>query len=134
MKINASVKLGIVVPAEASAREQFASEELHKYLSVMFSGIDVSIVTDAVSFSGNKILIGGPERNKETARYISEADFDAATPGPEGMYIKAFGDDTLVIAGSSKNAGENERGTLYAVYELLERYFGCILLSIFMFF
>ncbi len=39
--------------------------------------------------------------------------------------IKAFGSDTLVIAGSSKDPNERERGTVYAVYEFLERYVGC---------
>lgn len=34
-------------------------------------------------------------------------------------------EDKLLLAGSSRNPGERERGTVYAVYELLERVFGC---------
>lgn len=41
--------------------------------------------------------------------------------------IRVFSEDTLVCAGSSKNVNECERGTIYAVYELLERYMGCSL-------
>lgn len=125
MKISSKSCIAIVIPNSATSREVFSAEELSKYLKSIFSGITIHITTDRDAVSGDKILIGGPEQNKITALYISENDFDAVVPGPEGMYIKAFGGDTLVCAGSSKNPNEKERGTLYAVYELLERYFGC---------
>ena len=125
MKINNLSKIGIIIPATPTSRERFAADELKKYLEKIFSGIVLSDITDVDNWEGDKILIGGPEHNKLTAQYISETDFDAVVPGPEGMYIHTFGDDVLVLAGSSKNVNENERGTLYAVYELLERYFGC---------
>jgi len=127
MKITAKSHITIVIPQAATKREVFSAEELSKYLNQLFPGISVEIVKDCDTVSGDKILIGGPERNKLTAQYISEADFDAAVPGPEGMFIKAFDSDTLVCAGSSKNLNELERGTLYAVYELLERFLGCSL-------
>lgn len=125
MKLQSKSKATIVMPAAATTREQFAAEELVKYLSKILPGICVDTCTDAQRVCGDKILIGGPERNKMTAQYISEKEFDAIVPGPEGMMIKAFGENTLVIAGSSKNPNERERGTIYAVYELLERYAGC---------
>ncbi len=125
MKINSSSAIAIVTPKCATPREIFAAEELKKYLKMIFPGLHTCICNDEDEIIDDKILIGGPERNKLTAVYISEADFDAIVPGPEGIYIKAFGSDTLIVAGSSKNVNENERGTLYAVYELLERYFGC---------
>ena len=125
MKIQSKSQIAIVISANATTREKFAAEELTKYLSKIFPGINVNTFTDKEQISGDKILIGGPERNKMTAQLICENEFDNAVPGPEGMMIKAFGDDTLVIAGSSKNPNERERGTIYAVYELLERYAGC---------
>lgn len=125
MKLADTVLLTIVTPETATKREFFAADELYRYLNKILSGIEIVITNDSTQVTGNKLLIGGPERNKLTAAYISEADFDAVVPGPEGVFIKAFGDDTLVVAGSSKNVNENERGTLYAAYELLERFLGC---------
>lgn len=125
MKLTKTSSIAIIIPAMPTPREKFAAEELQKYLSKIFPGMYAYILTDADTCVDEKILIGGPEHNKVTAQYISEAEFDAIVPGPEGMFIKAYGDDTLVLAGSSKNINEFERGTIYAVYELLERYLGC---------
>ncbi len=125
MKLNSKSTISVVVPANATTREQFATEELIKYLYKILPGITISTCTDMEQVCGDKILIGGPEHNKLTAQYISEMEFDAIVPGPEGMMIKAFDNDTLVIAGSSKNPNERERGTVYGVYEFLERYAGC---------
>ncbi len=113
----------IVLPADATPREQYAAETLQKYLQRIFDG-DATVITDDSPAEENCILIGGPERNAITARYLSEAEFDAAVPGPEGLFIKGY-KDCLVLAGSSKNEGEHERGTIYAVYEFLERFCGC---------
>lgn len=125
MKLNTKSSIAIVKPKSPTPRENFAAEELQKYLSMIFPGLYAYILTDEDSIADDKILIGGPERNKLTANYITEKEFDVIAPGPEGMYINASGEDTLILAGSSKNLNEMERGTVYAVYELLERYLGC---------
>lgn len=127
MKLTASSNITVVVPEAAMRTEEFAAEELCKYLQLIFPGIAVQCVVDTATVTGDRFLIGGPERNSAVAAYISEADFDAQVPGPEGMFIKAYGENVLVLAGSSKNANERARGTVYAVYELLERYLGCSL-------
>lgn len=114
----------IVIPINATLREAFAAEELQKYIKKI-SGALVLIRTPNETLTGNMILIGGPERNKETEKWISVADFNAVVPGPEGMMIKTFGNNVLVLAGSNKNTLEYERGTLYAVYEFLEANLGC---------
>lgn len=125
MKLQTKSQISVVVPAAATTREAFAAEQLCKYLSKVVPGIIINTCKDNTQVVTDKILIGGPERNKLTARYISETEFDSIVPGPEGMMIKAFDADTLVVAGSSKKQLEKERGTIYAVYELLERYAGC---------
>lgn len=125
MKITNKSEITVVIPEKATSRELFAAQELCKYLEIIFKGVSLRIATDCENVSGDRIIIGGPERNVKTAEYIAVAEFDALVPGPEGMYIRAFGDDTLICAGSNKNVNECERGTLYAVYELLERYLGC---------
>lgn len=123
MKITVNCTAKIVIPKKATEREQFAARELKKYIGKI-CGADLSICTESQFLSGDAIAIGGPERNSLTGKYISEAEFDKTVPGPEGLFIKAY-DNCLVLAGSSKNVNENERGTVYAVYEWLERFVGC---------
>ncbi len=108
----------IILPENPTSREKYAAEELISYVKKI-SGAELS-EGDA------RIIIGGPERNRAARELISEKEFDREVPGPEGFMIMAKGND-LLIAGSSKNVGEKERGTVYAVYELLERYLGCSL-------
>ena len=122
--LNGAAAATIVKPAAATPRETFAAEALQRYLKAI-SGATLPIRDDASMPTGKLILIGGPERNALTAGFISPAEFDASVPGPEGMLIKTFGSSILVLAGSSKNPFEYERGTLYAVYEFLEAYLGC---------
>jgi len=121
------VQAVIVIPKEATKREIFAASELQKYLAKI-SGEELSIVTDENVTDKEEfhlILIGGPERNLKTASYVSEEEFDTLVPGPDGMMIKTVAENVLVLAGSSKNPNERERGTVYAVYEFLERYLKC---------
>lgn len=122
--LNGSAMATIVKPATATPRESFAAEELQRYLKAI-SGATLPIRDDASMPTGNLILIGGPERNSNTAGILTSAEFDASVPGPEGMMIKTFGSTVLVLAGSSKNPFEYERGTLYATYEFLEADLGC---------
>ena len=125
MKITKSTQLNIVIPSKETPRERFAATECVKYLNKI-CGVNAQIYSDAQTVNGAVIAIGGPERNAFTAMYISEAEFDKIVPGPEGIYIKSF-DNCLILAGSSKNANERERGTIYATYEFLERFLGCAL-------
>ena len=120
MIINKNSALTIALPAQPTKREQFAAAELKKYLQ-MICGVEAEISQNAGTMT---ISVGGPERNAVTAKYITEAEFDALVPGPEGIFIKDYG-TCLVVAGSSKNQNERERGTIYATYELLERFAGC---------
>lgn len=115
----------IVVPENATEREFFAANELKKYLGMIF-GSKVTVKETVESIEREKIIIGGPERNSLSEKYISKEEFDSVTPGPEGIFIKAY-DDALILAGSSKNVNECERGTIYAVYEFLERFLDCSL-------
>lgn len=115
----------IVVAQNATQREFFAASELKKYLGMIFES-DFTVKDATENIEGEKIIIGGPERNSLSEKYISKEEFDSLTPGPEGIFIKAY-DDALILAGSSENVNELERGTIYAVYEFLERFLGCSL-------
>lgn len=125
MRITKSTQLSIVIPGAETPRERFAAAECAKYFNKI-CGVTAQICSDAQEVNGAVIAIGGPERNTVTAKYISEAEFDKVVPGPEGIYIKSY-DNCLILASSSKNTNERERGTIYAVYEFLERFLGCAL-------
>ncbi len=125
MILSNGEKVTIVVPEGMTERESFAVNELKKYLGLI-CGAECVIVSDKNEALGDKFLIGGPERNKITEKYITETEFDKTVPGPEGIFIKSY-DDCIVLAGSTKKVNEFERGTVYAVYEFLERFLDCSL-------
>ncbi len=109
----------IVIPKNPTMREEFAAQELKKYIK-QICGAELSITSEVCEPA---IYIGEPKKNGGTAKFITQEEFEKVCPGPEGIYLQSFG-DSLVIAGSDDNF---ERGTIYAVYELLERHFGCSL-------
>lgn len=117
MKLTKKTGAYLVLPQNPTPREQFAAEELQKYVKKI-CGAKLA-VTDTLQTPA--IILGGPQGNPAAAQYISTADFDKACPGPEGIFLQSYGSDVLLVAGSR---GDYERGTIYAVYELLERYFG----------
>ncbi|MBE6630254.1 MAG: DUF4838 domain-containing protein [Ruminococcaceae bacterium] len=126
MKLTARSHVTILLPVKATSREQFAAEELKKYLKLLLR-CEVALASDEARPDGPAFLIGGPERNAQSVRYLTAEEFRTTVPGPEGMLIRALDADTVLLAGSSWHVGECERGTIYAVYEFLERYCGCVL-------
>ena len=115
MIINRTVPTVLVIASAATPREQFAAEELQRYLEKI-TGSKLPIVNDQTAVDGQQILIGGPARNRKAAELLDAAAFSAEVPGPEGFLIRSFGDDRILIAGSEDSA---ERGTVYGVYEFL---------------
>ncbi len=112
----------IIIPASAASSERFAAEELAKYIAAICKA-ELKIATDAEGIGGDCIILGNPYRNKAAAELISGEAFKELVTDPEGIFIKSFGKDKILIAGGGD---ELERGTLYAVYEFLERYCGCV--------
>lgn len=115
----------IDLPAAPTPRECFAAQELAVYLKRILSAEPV--LRDAPGVSDFRFLIGGPERNASSADYIGAAEFSALLTGPEGLLIDI--DQNRAILAGSEGYDDLERGTIYAVYEFLERYAGCCLAS-----
>ena len=113
MILNTHRPISILLPQKPTLREQFAAEELQKYLRAIL-GCAPAISDAEVRPEGACFLIGGPERNLHSAKYLTEAEFRAEAPGPEGMLLRALDENTVMLAGSSWHEGECERGTLYA--------------------
>ena len=116
-------KTAIIIPSNPTPREAFSAAELQKYLRKLLA-LETAILSDTEEWNGQRFILGGPERNRAAAGCIGAEDFKQEVPGPEGIYIESFGSDTLLLAGSS---GDFERGTVYALYEFLERFCGCSL-------
>jgi hypothetical protein len=100
----------ILVSQRASPAERYAAAELQKYLGEM-TGADFPLVRLPVA--GPMILVG---RSQGVDQRLPGADW--ASLGDEGFVIRSVGAD-LILAGGAR------RGTLYAVYEFLDRYLGC---------
>jgi len=119
MKLIKNAPIAIVLPDSATEREKFAATELEKYLKNI---LDVAVNTskEAVQF-----IIGGPARNAAAKELISVEEFHKLLTGEEGMLI-LIRENAVLIAGS-EGFEDCERGTVYGVYEFLERYLGCSL-------
>jgi hypothetical protein len=102
---NGKSAYSIRIARDASPSAKRAAGELQRLLREM-SGASLPIVEDAKARKGRAILIGG-----------GAAAVKVDTFGPEGFTLKTVGDN-LVIAGG------RERGTMYGVYEFLDR-LGC---------
>ena len=105
----------IVKGAGASAAENTAAQKLQTYLK-QISGVELPVVDDT-----------GPERAKEiivgkTNREGNGFTVDRGGLGGEGFIIKTVG-QKLVIAGGEL------RGTLYGVFDFLQKFLGCKWLS-----
>ena len=123
MKINSRTKACIVLPQQPTPCEQFAAEELKKYLHMM-TGVNAVISSEPVACASAQFLLGHPVHNSFAAAFVAAEDFDKAVPGNEGFMLCSPNETTLLISGSNDSF---ERGTVYGVYELLERFCGCSL-------
>lgn len=103
-------KARIVLPAEPTPTEQFAAEELGKYLAEI-SGAKLPVGTEPSPGDGPRILIGATSPAKPLIRPLAEKD-------PEAFRVQTLNGDLLL-------AGATDRATLYAVYDFLEEELGC---------
>lgn len=101
----------IVIPASPSASVRHAAQELREHLEQM-SGASLEVRTDDLPSRGVEVLIG-PTSREESRAVVGEI---SALP-PDGYLVRTVG-DKLVLAGTEP------RGSLYAVYGLLEDHLG----------
>ena len=101
----------IVIPAEAEAVEEYAASEFQKYV-LTSSNANLPIVTDADSpVNGGKFISIG------NTSLFKELNIDVSNLNTDGFIIKSEG-DTVIIK------GQRGRGTLYGVYDFLEKVIG----------
>ena len=105
----------IVIPASASPSQRYAAEELRDFTEKT-TGVRLPIATDAKPLPAKAILLG---ETKWTTELIG-GGFETSRKGigADGFRLVARPPHLLVV-------GSQDRGTLYGVYELLERFAGC---------
>ena len=99
----------IVLCQDAIPAEVTAAQELQSYLQKI-TDVKLPIVSEKTDKPA--IFVG---QSKETAQVFGGLDFSALRP--DEILLKTSGDDLFL-------SGDRPRGTLYAVYELLEKEFG----------
>lgn len=108
--------------------EAFAAIELRRYLCKI-CGLDkenpkvLPIISDSSNFSGNRFLIGQFSSNKQLRAYRDILNFqdEDFLPEPESFTMHTVKEDEQV---SILLAGFDRNGSLYAVYDFLEK-LGC---------
>ena len=100
----------VVFPRQASAVEKTAVKELTEHLSLIM-GKKINAVSEETEVAGRKIYVGA---TRMAAGHTGNAVF-----GPEESLLKSVGRDLIITGG-------NPRGTLYGVYEFLERFGGVV--------
>jgi Domain of unknown function (DUF4838)/Glycosyl hydrolases family 2, sugar binding domain len=116
--------ISIVIKHNAPEVVKFAAGELQNYLKKI-SGKEFPVVTDDKDVSGQLIMVG---QSKYTDKLSIRKNFSA-----ESFIIKSVGNN-LVLIGDDLDKGKGailpfdyrsaHKGSLYAVYTFLEKYFG----------
>ena len=103
----------IVRPAVASASQVYAAEELQKFVAQL-TGVSLTVQADDQPLPKQAILLGN---TKYTEALLGQAP-DWSVLGDDGFRLVTRGNHLLIL-------GSPVRGTLYGVYEMLERFGGC---------
>lgn len=106
---NGVTRYVIILATNAIPSERYAAEELQTYLKKI-TGATLLITNELAPRQAREILVGGSSRT-------SRLELGLEQLGPEGFALRTDG-KRLIIAGG------RPRGTLYGVYELLERHLG----------
>lgn len=106
----------IVIGENASPTEEYAAEELQKYVK-QSTGATLDVVRDNSGVTlGQKLLSVG------NTKFVSETGLDTKNLNRDGFRIKTE-NETVIIK------GEIDRGTLYGIYDFLEKFMGVRFLS-----
>lgn len=101
----------IVTPDKKSPAVGYAAKELQTFLAEI-TGVKLPVVSESAAGDGPAFLLGPCERSVD-AGLVEQA----GKLREDGVLIKSMGDSIALL-------GQNERGNLYSVYVLLEKYLG----------
>lgn len=122
LKENGKISCEIVVPEEAGPVALFAGEEMKNFLSQSL-GKEIPLLKTP---SGQKtaIILGNSQQAKDAGIDISKLARDAFVIKTNGRNILIVGRDDLKSNPMTDHLLWKERGTLFGVYEFLERFVG----------
>ena len=108
---NKQTRYTIIQAEQCSEAEKFAAKELAEFLGRV-TGAAFPIITES-GFSGERpgIYVGW-------TKYAVQNGIDVSRLGEEEWLIRSIGDNLVLTGG-------RPRGTMYAVYEFLEKQVGC---------
>lgn len=109
---NKESEYAIVLDASASESEKYAASELQKWLFEI-SGTQLPIVEDNNWKKGKRVIIGDNDISRNVYSKMKKYSED-----DESFEYKNVRGDIIIYGG-------RKRGTLYGVYTLLEKEFGC---------
>ena len=104
----------IVIADDAAVSERYAANELSSYI-YKATGVQIPLAADSettFSQTGKYISVGNTELLKD-----SGISFDYSALNDEGFFLKTVGNSLFMN-------GANQRGTLYSVYDFLEKFLG----------
>ena len=110
----------IVVSETASPSQKYAAEELRDFVE-RTTGVRLPIATDASPLPAKAIILGYTRHFEAVLKAAGDPPPGSEPPddiGTDGFWLLACSPHLLVM-------GPPERGTLYGVYEILERFAGC---------
>lgn len=110
--LNGHSDYRIVLPAQPSATEKKAAEELQAFIK-QISGATLPLVADNQPAEKKEIVIGSGPRLAAAGVVV-----DWKRLGRDGYVLKTVGDKLFII-------GSNQLGALYGVYGFLEDHLGC---------
>lgn len=116
--MSAADRVAVVAGENAAAVEKYAAAELLGYLSKLF-GVRAQMSTTVPNDSTALLLVGSPRTNTLIASTPAAALFRDLSP--QGIVIErtSIGKQPAIVVG-----GGSEAATLWAVYDLVERYWG----------
>ena len=104
----------VVLPERSCPALEYAAEELVAHVRKM-TGVTMPVARDADKVKGRAVLLG---LTRQSDAVVPGAAAATAALGTDGWRLVAKGNRLCVL-------GSSERGVLYGVYELLERFGGC---------
>ena len=105
----------IVIPKNYTENEEYAANELKRYINITTSS-NINIRTDeGLSYSENKKYISVGKTVFQKSADLSDVDYENLKTG--GFFIKNFGSLYVLDSGCAE-------GVLYSVYEFLNVFFG----------
>jgi hypothetical protein len=108
--------VSVVLGRDAPKLEQFAAAELCRYLKALY-GLDVQPAATPAKAAETILIVGGPRTNPAALAALGPTGWP--TVSEQGIVLKRakLGDRPALVVG-----GGSPRATLWAVYELVERW------------